>query len=232
MEIPTREQVLESVTDAAFKTANWEKHRRHYDRPYAYADAFDDLDGGAFPRSRVFADFAVSDQRGVVSSIKWGYPRGGRPGGAWMAFSDAFRSSAHADAICHLRKSRHTASDLIRTMNAVAEGIGTATTSKMVYFAKLRCEEGGCLIYDSMVRRALKLSCDPDICEDRHLAPIRKAVLNRERDLSPREQEDTYGVYIAALIASATERGVEPDQLELALFREGRRIGKSKAASP
>lgn len=230
MRIPSRQEVLDSVTDTKFKVANWTKHRNHGGKPYPYADAFHDLDGGAFPRSRAFADFGDSDQRGVISSIKWGYPRGGRPGGAWMAFSEAFRSTAHAEALQKIRRSRHSASDLIRVMNSAAKGVGTATTSKIVYFARLECEEGGCLIYDSMVRRALKLSHDPDITDDRHFAPIRKAVLNRSRDLSPREQEETYGIYITALTTSAEERGVDPDQLELALFREGRDVGKRKTA--
>lgn len=229
MKIPSRQEVLDSVTDTTFKLANWNKHRDH-GKPYPYADAFHDLDGGAFPRSRVFADFTASDQRGVISSIKWGYPRGGRPGGAWMAFSDAFRSTAHADALQQIRKSHLSASDLIRTLNAVAKGVGTATTSKIAYFARLQCEEGVCLIYDAMVRRALKSSRDRDICEDAHLAPIREAVLVRTRDLSPRELEDTYGIYITALTRSADERGINPDQLELALFREGRDIGKRKKA--
>ncbi len=224
MEIPSRTDVTCSVTDDVFKIKNWAKHRDHYSEPYPFADAFDDLDGGQFTRSRVFADFTHSDQRGVISSIKWGYPRGGRPGGMWKAFSDAFRSTAHADAIGEIRSTSLSGTNLIRKLNGLASGVGTATTSKIAYFAKLRCEEGDCLIYDSMVRRALKFSADPDIAEDSDLQGIRDAVVRRKRDLSPPEQEETYGLYVANLIASAARRNVDPDQLELALFREGRRV--------
>ena len=236
MKIPSRQEVLDSVTDTKFKVANWTKHRDHCGKPYPYADAFHDLDGGAFPRSRVFADFADSDQRGVISSIKWGYPRGGRPRGAWQAFSHAFRSSDHADAVRDLKGQVVSATYLIRKLNALTEGrekgLGTATTSKIAYFAQLQSEEGSCLIYDSMVRRALRFSQDRDIREDTHLAPIRDAVVRRTSDLTPREQENTYGIYIAALTASAAARGIDPDQLELALFREGRAVGNRTNAGP
>lgn len=227
MKIPSPADVSDSVTDLVFRTANWLRHREdpRYSSPYSHADDFTDLDGKAFTRSRVFADFEKSDQLGVVSSIKWGFPRGGRPGGVWTPFSDAFRSTSHAAAIAELRLRPLPAADLIRKLNEVVKGVGTATTSKMAYFARLKATDAGeCLIYDSMVRRAIRDSEDPDIAHDAAFKPLKKLLRSKRRDLTPPEQEASYGLYIRAVRASAETRGIAPDQLELALFRAGRLI--------
>ncbi len=230
MIIPSPADVSDSVTDLVFRTANWLKHREdpRHSGPYGHADDFADLDGRAFTRSRVFSDFEKSDQRGVVSSIKWGFPRGGRPGGVWKPFSDAFRSTSHAAAIAELRLRPLPAADLIRMLNVVVMGVGTATTSKMAYFARLKATDAGeCLIYDSLVRRAIRDSDDPDIVHDAAFEPFKKLLRSKRRDLTPPEQEASYGLYITAVRASAETRGIAPDQLELALFRAGRMIKPS-----
>lgn len=230
MMIPSPTDVSDSVTDPIFRTANWLKHREdpRHSSPYAYADDFADLNGKAFTRSRVFSDFVKSDQRGVVSSIKWGFPRGGRPRGTWKPFSDAFRSTSHAAAIAELRLKPLPAADLIQMLNSAVKGVGTATTSKMAYFARLNATDAGaCLIYDSMVRRAIRDCDDPDIAQDAAFEPLKKLLRSKRRDLTPSEQEASYGLYIRAVRASAERRGVAPDQLELALFRAGRMIKPS-----
>lgn len=229
-EMPSLEEVSGSVTDEAFRLKNWEKHRGGPDKvqpPYPHADEYGDRDGKAFTRADVFADFQTSTEKGVISTIekgvistiKWGYPKGGRPGGAWHAFSDAFRqASQYAQAINALGTSPHPAETVLTTLNRIVPGVGTATTSKIAYFAKLAANEGACLIYDSMVRRAIVASSDPAFGD------LRSVLEGSKNDITPQAQEKTYGLYLTSVGMVATRLGVTPPQVELALFRIGRML--------
>ena len=221
-EMPSLEEVSGSVTDEAFRLRNWEKHRggRQKVEPlYPHADEYGDRDGRAFTRADVFADFLASPEKGVISTIKWGYPKGGRPGGAWHSFSDAFRqASRYAQAIKALRTRPHSAESVLTTLNRIVPGVGTATTSKIAYFAKLTAIEGACLIYDSMVRRAILASSDPAFADLRSVLEVSR------NDIAPQAQEKTYGDYLTSVGAVAARLAVTPPQVELALFRIGRML--------
>jgi hypothetical protein len=196
---------------------NWENHRTDEDyggRPYDYWDQYpNDLD---LSRSDLFGHFNQSTRRGIISTIKWGYPRGKTPGGTWMGFSTAFRSDDLVNSIDTLQNSAaRSAVSLVRRINRSVDGIGTATTSKLAYFAGLTTAEGPCLIYDSMVRRAIRVR------GDKEFAALRQIVANRPvgQDLSPAQQIKTYGEYLRATHAMAKRLGVNGDQIELFLFR-------------
>lgn len=221
-EIPSLEEVAGSVTDEAFRLKNWQKHRggRDENEPlYPHADEYGGRDGRAFTRADVFADFDDATEKGVISTIKWGYPKGGRPGGAWHSFSDAFRqSSQYAQAIDELRANPQSAETVLVTLNRIVPGVGTATTSKIAYFAKLAANEGTCLIYDSMVRRATLASSDPAFGD------LRSVLEGSKNDISPQAQERTYGLYLRAVGDVAARLNVTSPQVELALFRIGRML--------
>ncbi len=106
MTIPSEEEVMASVTDEEFWCRNWEKHRDDMRYPaggYQYCRDYAEYDGNRFTRQHVFDHFTQSTAKGVISAIKWGYPKGVRPGGMWRAFSDAFRSNGYTDAINEFR---------------------------------------------------------------------------------------------------------------------------------
>lgn len=214
------DDILQFATDESFRLKNWIKHRNdeRHGSPYDYASDYDALDGQRFTRAVVFDHFAASDTKGVISTIKWGYPKGSLPGGGWHAFSDAFRSSSFGEALTALRAMPRSANETVATLNRCVKGVGTATTTKIAYFARLMTNEGPCLIYDSMVRRAIAHSAEPEFAN-------LKATLNRsKRDLTPSHQEGTYGLYITSVIAAANRRGVTPEVVELDLFTSGRNL--------
>lgn len=208
------------ATDERYRDKNWDKHRTDTTfggALYDHSVDFAVLDQQRFTRQMVFDHFGASDRKGVVSAIKWGYPKGSLPGGKWRAFSAAFRSDALVARIGDLRKAPATAHETVASLNACIAGIGTATTTKLAYFAGLTTAEGHqCLIYDSMVRRAVR---GIDMQEFVELAAI---IRRSPRDLTPRQQEETYGLYIHGVHQVAAVRGVEPDAVELALFLAGR----------
>lgn len=210
--------ILQFATDESFRLKNWRKHRNdpRHSGPYPHAADYEGMDGQRFTRAFVFDHFDTSDSKGVISTIKWGYPKGSLPGGGWHAFSDAFRSSGFTEALKSLRVHPRSATETVALLNGCVKGIGTATTTKIAYFARLASDEGPCLIYDSMVRRAIAHSAESEFAD-------LKAVLNRsKRDLTPAQQEATYGLYIRSVGASAEKRGVAPEVVELALFKSGR----------
>ena len=231
--IPSACDVINSVTNEQFRLRNWEKHRkdeRHQNGDYPYCDAYAEYDGQRFTRKHVFEHFAQSDVKGVISAIKWGFPRGGRPGGKWQSFSDAFRrSSSYAEAIKEFRAApARTPLAIVSKLNQITSGVGPATTTKIAYFAllKSRCskwpDEMDCLIYDSMVRRAIKCKDYPDF------ADLRSELAASQGDISPSKQEKTYGLYLRSVHAAARRRQVQPAQIELFLFEIGRNLLPSK----
>ena len=210
--------ILQFATDESFRRKNWIKHRddERHGAPYQYAADYDALDGQRFTRAMVFDHFEESVSKGVVSTIKWGYPKGSLPGGGWHAFSDAFRCSSFGDVLKALRARPRSANETVAALNGCVKGIGTATTTKIAYFARLTTHEGPCLIYDSMVRRAIAHSAEPEF------ADLRTRLNRSKRDLAPAQQEETYGLYIASVIAAAERRAKTPEAVELDLFTSGR----------
>ncbi len=216
--VPMTDNILQFATDESFRLKNWIKHRddERHGSPYEHASEYESLDGQRFTRAAVFDHFATSDTKGVISTIKWGYPKGSLPGGGWHAFSDAFRCSSFGDVLKALRTRPRSANETVAMLNGCVKGIGTATTTKIAYFARLTTHEGPCLIYDSMVRRAIAHNAEPEFAD-------LKARLNRStRDLTPVQQEGTYGLYIASVLAAAERRRESPEIVELDLFTSGR----------
>lgn len=229
--IPTREDVSESVTREKFHWGNWERHRTDVRYPpirYPYWEDYRALEGRRFTRQHVFAHFGESTRKGVISSIKWGYPTGGRPGGVWQPFSSAFRSDCLSDEVQTLRDGAPLLpKEIVFRLNRTLGGVGTATTTKIAYFARIRAYVGtetvSCLIYDSMVRRAIIQRHDEQFCE-------LKDVLSRYRnDISPILQEQTYSLYLESVYAAAAAFKISAEQIELFLFRAGRVLPKINA---
>lgn len=228
MLIPTLQDVLHSTTDDSYRHRNWAKHRsdpRYGGRGFPFAGDFQALDSLPFTRQHVFDAFGESPQKGAVAAIKWGYPKGSRPGGSWQAFSAAFRNVEYGESIAELLQSPTSALVALRHLNTLVSGVGTATTTKMMYFAGIRVGIGSgeyttSLIYDSMVRRAIARSEEPTFNY------LKCLLLRWKSDIAPAYQENTYEDYLKAVVATARQYNVREDQIELALFRIGRRLPK------
>ncbi|WP_406852569.1 hypothetical protein WEU32_01065 [Brevundimonas sp. BH3] len=212
--------ILDFATDDSFRLKNWQKHltdERH-NSPYPHANEYVELDGQRFTRAMVFAHFQENDAKGVISTIKWGYPKGSLTMGKWQAFSDAFRTKNIVEALNILRKNPRSAPETVRLLNGCVKGIGTATTTKIAYFAGLSSTEGRCLIYDSMVRRTIARGAGDEFSD-------LSIILNKSlRDLSPQQQEHTYGIYLKAIHVASRNRGVSPETIELEMFKKGREL--------
>lgn len=225
MNIASKKEVLNS--GEPFRLRNWIKHRDDPDQRQAYDHAadYDALDGKWLDRALVYEHFGQNSMKGVISSIKWGYPRGSLPGGGWKAFSTAFRTHGFAAQIERIRMSAPADSvAVISALNALVSGVATATTSKIAYFAGLPSRDGGCLIYDSMVRRAIRDRDDPEFVELKSMMP------SGERDMTPGQQEATYGLYLRNAHQMAARLNVDADQVEHFLFSWGRNVRPAQAA--
>ncbi len=197
----------------------WKDHL--FPTPYPHYADYVALDGQMIDRSLVFTHYAEAPQKGITSAIKWGYPRGKLRRGMSDGFGRAFRSTELVDVIEGLRKTPDvTAPKLVSKLNRVVAGIGTSTTTKIAYFAGLSTKQGPCLIYDSMVRRAIRARSDPEF------ADLRKIIAREKDDLPVHKQASTYGDYLTATHAMADRLGVRGEQVELFLF-----IGRDNAAA-
>jgi hypothetical protein len=189
--------------------------------PYPHHADYVALDGKMIDRSLVFAHFEEDSQKGITSAIKWGYPKGKLRRGMSQGFGRAFRSKELVVEVEELRKTPDlTAPKVVRKLNKVVAGIGTSTTTKIAYFSGLSTKEGPCLIYDSMVRRAIRVRSDPEF------ADLRKVIAREKDDLPVHKQASTYGDYLTATHAMADRLGVRGEQVELFLF-----IGRDNAAA-
>jgi len=224
MLIPTLQEVLHSTTDDSYRHRNWAKHRndpRYGDGGFPFAHDFQTLDSLPFTRQHVFDAFLESPHKGAIAAIKWGYPKGSRRRGSWQAFSEAFRNVEYGASINDLSRSTVPASVALKRLNALVSGVGTATTTKMMYFAGIRVtigtgEHTTGLIYDQMVRRAIACSEEPAF------GLLKCRLLRWKGDITPPYQVKTYEEYLRAVVATARRHKVREDQIELALFRIGR----------
>lgn len=217
--IPSPEAVMASK--ATVRLANWQRHRDDpdYGEPYHHHDEY--VDGSILTRAHIVAHFGQSIRQGVTSAIKWGYPRGITSRGQWTGLSAAFRSDDLVREIEALRaEPPRSATEIIQRLNHHVAGVGAATTSKLAYFAGVSAIEGRCLIYDSMVRRAIRARSDPEF------ADLKQIIGERDGDLLPYQHAATYGRYLQAAHAMAARLGVQGDQIELFLF-----IGRENAAA-
>lgn len=217
--IPSVEAV--QASGSHFRCAAWHRHRTDLDyggQPYEFVNDYQD--GMWLSRADVFNHFGQSDRKGVISTIKWGYPKGTARGNC-KGFSDAFRSDRLVSAIAELRQNGPIpAAQLIAALNEQVTGISTSTTSKIAYFAGLEATEGACLIYDRMVCRAILCRSDPEFMQ------LRNILQQRDGDILPYQQVRTYGLYLTAAHAMAQRLGVTGAQIELFLF-----IGRENAAA-
>jgi hypothetical protein len=175
---------------------------------------------GKLSRQHVF-DIADDDASlGVIASIVWGFPRGGRPGGKWMSFAEAFEASPlFAEVLARLKTTAIPATEGIGQLNRVIRGIGFATTSKMAYFARLVFSEGPALIYDANVIKAITA---PKSQWADAFSGTRSAL--GTRNFYPKATP-SYGNYVCEASTYAARRNTVPDVVEVALFRETARPG-------
>jgi hypothetical protein len=200
----------------------WSKHRSHLSET-SRLDAVLDICKSKLDkltRQDVF-DIAKQDgASGVIASIVWGFPRGGRPGGQWKSFADAFEvSERFAVELAALRHERVPAFDGIIRLNRIVKGVGFATTTKIAYFAGVQFKEGKALIFDANVIKAISSlkSSWADVF------PRTRAALG-STNFYPKATR-SYGLFIHEATAYAAERDTTPDAVEISLFRDAARPG-------
>ena len=177
----------------------------------AHADA-----EGQLRRGHVKEAFRRSLAYGVVSAVMWGYPKGRLPGG--KSFIPVFANcGVLADKIMKLKSGSPSAIDVCNSLGTII-GMGPSTYTKIAHFAGIACCEGGCLIFDQMVMRAISLAPEPEFQElARELGTYQRA--DGKHKAYPRSvQERTYGQFILAAHRLAERLQTTPSHIELELF--------------
>jgi hypothetical protein len=212
--LPTTSEVLDAVTQINLR--NWARHHRE---GQAYPHAPQALRG--LSRRDVFLQYDPEPSAsGVVHTLMWGYPQGTLGPGQVQGLGNALWASE--DLATELRVLKRAppapARAALGRLNAICEGLGPSTTSKLAYFARVDTDEGPALIYDQMVRRAIRA------LRDAEFKPLRDAIQpwGSQPDIAPQVAVATYGLYLRTVSAVAAKYGVEADQIEYQLFRLGR----------
>lgn len=177
-----------------------------------------------FKRKHLVEIAEVSLARAVIASVVWGFPRGGRPGGKYLDFVRLFdRAGDLALELEELRSRPRSAAEGLEAIKS--EGVGFATTSKIVYFAGVSFQEGPALIFDANVIKTLVAGTG--------IASLgfesTKACLGSGKSYD--KAASAYSVYVkeatalAARLSEGLKRPVDPDQIETALFLASVRPG-------
>ena len=205
------------------RSKNWEKY---FDSPALSPDVKDYIGSvcaiaradaeGQLRRGHVKEAFRRSPAYGVVSAVMWGYPKGRLPGG--KSFIPVFANcGVLANKIVKLKSGSPSAIDVCNSLGTII-GMGPSTYTKIAHFAGIECCEGGCLIFDQMVMRAISLAPEPEFQElARELGTCQRA--DGKHKAYPRSvQERTYGPFILAAQRLADRLQTTPSHIELELF--------------
>lgn len=171
---------------------------------------------GQLRRGHVREAFRQSLALGVVSAVMWGYPSGRLPGG--KSFRPVFANCAVlATTIAKLKSSSPSAMDVCSSLGTIM-GMGPSTYTKIAHFAGIECREGGCLIFDQMVMRAISLAPESEFQElARELGKCQLSD-GRYKAYTRAIQERTYGPFILAAHKLAERLQTTPSHIELDLF--------------
>jgi len=171
---------------------------------------------GPLLRQHVFDAFSDSIHRGCVYALVWGYPRGTlyekrsktvETNTLWKAVLDLGELVAGVES---LRAFSKGAKDTIARLNKQS-GLGTASTSKVAYFAELDTSAGLCCIYDVRVRKAIKRLPYPELSAAKADLPLDKS------------GPDFYEKYLhhLAKLAKLIGKATTTDDVERFLFVRG-----------
>lgn len=171
---------------------------------------------GQLRRGHVKEAFRHSLAYGVVSAVMWGYPKGRLPGG--KSFIPVFANcEALAETLVKLKSGSPSAIEVCNALGTI-KGMGPSTYTKIAHFAGIECSEGGCLIFDQMVMRAISIAPEPEFQKlARELGTHQRA--DGKHKAYPRSvQERTYGQFILAAHKLAERLETTPSHIELELF--------------
>lgn len=217
--------VIENLDDVGspHRSKNWENYLND---PALCSDVKDYISAvcatgradseGQLRRGHVKEAFRHSPAYGVVSAVMWGYPKGRLPGG--KSFKPVFANCAVlATTIVKLKSSSPSAMDVCSSLGTIA-GMGPSTYTKIAHFAGIECREGGCLIFDQMVMRAISLAPEPEFQELARALGKCQHPDGRHKAYPRTVQERTYGPFILAAHRLAERLQTTPSHIELELF--------------
>ena len=173
--------------------------KRNWERFYTtrtvniFESIFGENDDISISRNDIFNE--PYKEKKVLETIMWGYPKG------WP--QRTMRSvTNNLDSIISSLSSGNI-DCILETKNRIPY-LGWSTLTKLLYFFDLKINGYQCLILDRVVRRATQVYCEFDGTNMTRL------------------DFNTYLSYIQILKKQADNLKVNPDQIELYLFNEGR----------
>lgn len=204
----------------AINLANWARYADSDDRLTAnwVAEICDEIqhsNGCLVTRGYVRQAFSKSFAKGVIASVIWGYPKGRFPGG--RSFSGIFAKAEGLEGkLEKLKSGKPLSAEAICSEFDGFQGLGPSTYTKMLYFADIAAIEGGCLIYDQMVMRAISESGEPQWAAIKTRLGSCRNPSGKFRTYPRALQVETYGGFLQATHSFATsERNAEAIELEL-----------------
>lgn len=164
---------------------------------------------------------------GVYATMVWGYPRGRFPGG--RGFARIFAQAEELGELLATTRSEALPAELVCDrfsslvdLDVQPIGMGPSTFTKLLYFADVTVQDGGCLIYDQRVMRAIMggaLELPDDIWTD-----IRRLLGPPVRYVPQGRQCTSYGSFLRAAEDHGRRYGMTADEVELWLFENSPRL--------
>lgn len=194
---------------------------------------------GKITRDAVFTAARESDEKGAVFALVWGFPDGftshfnqgnrkPRP-----TLQSAIRDDLErlGNLIHSIRQYGPRLGTPVDDLNSIP-GLGTASTSKIAYFAELKHNGNPCLILDQQVVRAVCAQYYPELTGLRlSLTGMEDpSQIDKAKPTAIVEQKGNYEAYLGevARLAGKMDWEFEEAQIERFLFELGSDMGRPK----
>lgn len=204
-----------------------------WDKPFPYKADLNQFAGKKLRRADVFAAANESDEKGAIFALVWGYPDGHTD---YRTRNRETSLQAAMGDIENVGRKIHSIKEEYEVVSKLNEhpGLGTASTSKIAYFAGLKHYGNECLIFDMQVVRSILTQAyrELDMLREGLKLDLIGSSYSGNFSKHVRDQVDDEAKYLAYIKCMPELRRslggeFESDDIERFLFELGREHGRT-----
>jgi len=216
MELDTYTELIRQLPykDQAFSTKGsiWKPYVEYKSFGRFYQEAFSKKESIIISRGELFSIAKKDPQKGIFTTILWGYPMGYTRGFNMSTLFPLFLGQVEFLSE-RLSTQKSITNDELKHMLGRCDGIGLSTLSKLLYFFNTKINGYRCLIMDARIIRVLNNAQFTELCSF--------------SSITEQNGKHHYADYLKTCTQLSKKYGYKPDQLELFLFMFGNNLKNS-----